>query len=819
MEQITLQNWKIGILSTDYDLHPIRAKVINLVAGLGFEPIAFELPTMRVEPGVHSHEACVLAIETSDIVILIIDRRYGGLYLGKGPYSITEKELLRAYELRKVIIPCISRKAFDDRWVSYRAAQKLMQDEGIDKSEARKRILPRYVDKWEVLDFIERVRKLDRDQYLVIYDNEADLLATIQGRLKGLSRFICGQIVEKQVHWIDSLRSTSGMFESIGVLGDVGFFVDPPFQLLSGVTRKKKAVSLLDSLQQQDTSILVTGDPGIGKSVLLAQAFKRHARRAIRNRSYRLPFFVSLRGVGAWYHFKILEYISECCRNFLRKKPFPTFTLEDIQPVFYIDGFDESTDIPSSLELQHLVDKEMVKFPFILCTRSGFAKETIDISLDFGSKIEFHMRLLKWSKSESLSFLRRYCSIVSNPRVEANLERFLKDAPDDHPVLQSPLLLALVAWLAIVDDTILFQDLDINTIYSWFIQKWATREIERYGKPFVTKTKEPAELLIKCWQMAAWIIYEHRHLGETLKISDLVRRLMHLVEGSEEFVKSPIFESLLTFAGQHTIVTGMLHEQFLEYLLARAFVEGCIAKSTPFPYYLNYQINFQVNRFIKAIWSRKSKSELLETLEHLKEVFISNLYGEDPESLNARVNSIYYSSRVPLEDSARNILEEALQQDTDLYTRNGILFALVRLGDWEREKQLYSSLIKNKEADAINRGLHLVYFRDWNPKNELPPYRDNGTHEWRRTLEGMMSHVESREKRFINSRRLDIYIIRSFLQSRGQLGPFNEEHLDRIRASVADLGNQGVVNPKYFEDISRELSLLESLVQRLSGNA
>ena len=819
MEQVTLQSWKIGILSTDYDLHPIRANLINLVARLRFEPIAFELPTMRVEPGVHSHEACVLAVEMSDILILIIDRRYGGLYLGIGPHSVTEEEFQRAYSLRKIVIPCVSRSAFDDRWISFRAVQKLMKDEGISESEARQKISPSYADRWEVLDFIEQVRKLDRDQYLVIYNSEAELLATVQGRLQGLSRFICSQIVEKQVQLINSLRSTSGLFESIGVTGDGGFFVNPPFQLLAGVTRKKKAISLLEGIQRQDTSILVTGDPGIGKSILLAQAFKRHARRAIRNRSYRLPFFISLRGIGARYHFTVLECISECCRNLLNKEPFPAFMLQDIKPVFYIDGFDETTDVPLSSELQRLADKEMLKCPFILCTRSGFAKETIDASLDFGSRIEFHIRLLKWSRRESLAFVRRYCSRVSNPSVQASLEKFLKDAPEDHPALQSPLLLALVVWLAVVDDTILLQDLDLDTIYSWFIHKWATREIQRYGTATARETGEQAKFLIKCWEMAAWIIYQHRHFGEFLKCSDLVTELTGLVGGSEWLARSVIFESLLTFASQHTIVTGMLHEQFLEYLLARGFVEGCISKSAPFPSYLNYQINFQVNRFIKAIWSRKDKRELFKTLEHLNEVFLLNLYKEGPESLNARVNSIYYISRVPLEDSARGILEDALHQGSDLYTKNGILFALVRLGNQEREKQLHSSLTEDKEADAINRGLHLVYFGDWTPKDELPPYRDDGVRGWRRTLTGMMSHVESNEKRFVNSRRLDIYIIRSFLQSRRQLGPFDAEHLDRIRASVASIRNQAIVSPEYFKDINRELSLLESLFQQLSSSA
>jgi hypothetical protein len=209
------------------------------------------------------------------------------------------------------------------------------------------------------------------------------------------------------------------------------------------------------------------------------------------------------------------------------------------------------------------------------------------------------------------------------------------------------------------------------------------------------------------------------------------------------------------------------------------------------------------------------KTKLLKTLEHLREAFISNLYGQDPEHTNIRVNSIYYISRVPLEDNARDILNKALEYDTDLYTENAILFALVRLGDRESERHLYRSLTENEEASAINRGLHQVYFGDWVPRAELPPYIDKGEREWYRTLSGMMSHIESDEKRFINSKRLDIYIIRSFIQSRKQLGPLTQEHLHCMQIAVERLNKSRFVEPKYLEDIKHELSLLEALVHQL----
>jgi len=358
--------------------------------------------------------------------------------------------------------------------------------------------------------------------------------------------------------------------------------------------------------------------------------------------------------------------------------------------------------------------------------------------------------------------------------------------------------------------------LDDSTIYATFVRKWADRETLRYEQTAVSSSKLQADSLIKCWEIAAWLIYERRHLHQVMTRKDFADSVLSVVEGTQALVESPAFNSLLTFARQKTIVTGMFHEQFLEYLLARAFVNGCTTKSLPFPRYLEYHINFYVNRFIKLMWLEKSEKDLLRTLKHLKEVFRDNLSGQSPKTVNARVNAVYYISRVPMEDRAIRILRGLLQEDVDLYTKNGILFALVRLGDRSREKELYNALISNEEADSINRGLHLVYFRDWNPSWELPPYRDKAIIDWPRTLIGMMNHVESDERRFINSRRLDIYIIRSFLQSRRCLGTFTEEHLNRIRASIENIASQRLVSSDYLEEINHEFSMLQSLAERLS---
>ena len=97
MQNNIYPKWKVAVISTDYDLHYLRDSIESLLEKLGFEVIAFERPDYTVYAEVHSHEACLLALQNSDIVVLLIDRRYGGLYMGKGQDSITEKEYFEAY--------------------------------------------------------------------------------------------------------------------------------------------------------------------------------------------------------------------------------------------------------------------------------------------------------------------------------------------------------------------------------------------------------------------------------------------------------------------------------------------------------------------------------------------------------------------------------------------------------------------------------------------------------------------------------------------------------------------------------------------------
>lgn len=96
--------WVLGILSTDYDLRDYRRAIIERLAETNVCVSAFEQPDFPVEPDQHSHENCVTALKRTNIAILIVDKRYGGIFYDSAKVSITMQEYLTAIERH---IPCL----------------------------------------------------------------------------------------------------------------------------------------------------------------------------------------------------------------------------------------------------------------------------------------------------------------------------------------------------------------------------------------------------------------------------------------------------------------------------------------------------------------------------------------------------------------------------------------------------------------------------------------------------------------------------------------------------------------------------------------
>lgn len=182
---------KIFLSSTAYDLLDIRAKVIEILSKQGHEVIFHESPTFPAKVDLHSHDQCVLAIEDCDMVVCVLDKRYGGEYRGellkdnkpvkfsilgrdaKGEklkqeieipihkMSITWCELNQAYSLNKNVITFSRQRTLDEK-------------ETRRHNQYLKTFRPAYAERNELFDFIDWITKQSRNNWIVPFNTVVD---------------------------------------------------------------------------------------------------------------------------------------------------------------------------------------------------------------------------------------------------------------------------------------------------------------------------------------------------------------------------------------------------------------------------------------------------------------------------------------------------------------------------------------------------------------------------------------------------------------------------------------------------------------------
>jgi len=768
MSTAQYSKWSVAIISTDLDLHYLRDAVESTLKELGFEVIAFEQPDYPVYPNVHSHEACLIALQNCDIVVLIIDKRFGGLYLGNGPESITMKEYRKAYELGKIIIPCISNKAAEEWRTLSHIVKQLVENGNISLGDVREKISPKYVDNWDVLDFIGEIHEADKNNFVVYFDSTGELQNRLKGRLKGLTRFICHKIVKAQMQYVESIKTTTFAL-SIGDVLKRGYFIEPPYELLSG-TSLEETVSQICDLSDKDVKIMIVGEPGIGKSTLLLKSFLTYAEKCLKEKSNRIPFYLSLRGLGPTYHFNFKQFIRELCQQYLGKDIYPLFEASHIEPVFYIDGFDELAEQAQDIELRKVLRSKFFSSPFIVCSRTRFAEERLG-SLGFSSQIQVLIRLLPWEKELSWEYVRKFCDLRGKPQLYGEIFNAYYGTEETKRIFENPLLLTMFLW--IIEESGMKLPLDVRdqvSVYEKFIDLWIKRELALIGMNDSSISRKYAELIKKAWQLTAWEIYKRRFTGDSINRDILAEQLKFFNPEFEAILNIRGFWDFLDIRFYTGEIKGMFHEQFMEHLLAKEIISSCKEGNYPFPEFLKYEIRYEINKIVRALWKYEERDGIKKILQNLWSVYKQYLSNKDPSSIAIRNHAMYYIGRLP-DPEAKDMLKVADMMESEIFVKLSIAFGLIKLEDYEKEEELFEKMEHDEVWDRANRGYHLVYYGDWILKDETPPYLDDGTKPWARTFKALLRHIQSQEKRHIALRRIELLTIRRFIEVRGYYNP------------------------------------------------
>lgn len=199
---------RIFLSSTAYDLLDFRAMIVDLLESKGHEVLYHESPTFPARKlGLHSHDQCILAVEQSDLVLCLIDTRYGGRYAGKfsdrfqdqifkvrgldkyekkksfeitipsKELSITWCELITAYDAKKYVITFARQRTLDEK-ETRRANQHL------------KTFRPAFSERNELFDLLDWITKKATSNWIASFSTIVDFRIKLEKWISELERTI-----------------------------------------------------------------------------------------------------------------------------------------------------------------------------------------------------------------------------------------------------------------------------------------------------------------------------------------------------------------------------------------------------------------------------------------------------------------------------------------------------------------------------------------------------------------------------------------------------------------------------------------------------
>ena len=787
--------WVIGVLSTDYDLHDYRDAIIKeLKKQENVEVSAFELPNFPIEPNKHSHDSCLAALKRAKIVILIINKRYGGIYYASSNVSITQREYLSAI---KGGIPClvfVSRRAWDERYAFHSDLKK----SGKTKAAFGKEYNCKYVDDVQTIYFIDEILSAYETKqcsnWITCFEGIPDLLTKIKGQLGGLSRFWIKQIVNKQKDKLEIRKtSTSSSMLSLGDVFKKRYYIEPEYQVESGCFSKKH-IELENSLVEElcsQKSILIYGEAGYGKTTILAKSFFNHVEKFNKEDGYEIPFYIQLKDKSSTYHFDFYKYIQECFETYLKMKSYPYLDLNisTIIPYFYLDGFDEIAEIISTEEVNRIVKSSIFNYPLLLTSRIQYAIRYLH-NYDLANKFNVCIKINKWDSEKAKKYIDNFCKINSKDQKFINrIYALLTDNKDLNEILDNPLLITMLLWIIEANRMDVPETISTRVeLFQECFKELARRELSRAK---INSANEKDLILI--WAYFSWLVYKEKLAGRKAKINNLLIKLQteYLPQYGKSYNES-IFESIFDTSGE--FVFGTFHEQFLEFLVAITLNYACFKKKKPYPEFLKYVVRPEINRYFRGIWDESIDSEKEKIANNIFEQYKNNVGLSDNTAIATRVHAIYHISRLNSRLREEN-LHRAFSIENNISVRLSLYFGAIKMGWLKEEEQFYNLLVENQEYNMANRGYHLAYYSDIPPEGDLP-FFDSGEADWSNTLKAFIRHFESdrREQYFL--RRIDLITMLQLMEARKSPGPLTKDILEYLEELTF---NPVVRNEKDFQ--------------------
>ena len=168
---------RVFISSTCYDLKHIRENLKFFVKTIGYEPVLSDEGDVFYSPYSHTHESCLKEVETCQLFILIIGGRYGGNFKDSDK-SITNNEYKEAVKQNIPIFTLVETGVYSDHNV-YNKNKK-------DKPDIYKDISYPNIDDIKIFDFVDEVRKNDKNNAIQPFRNFSDMEIYLKKQWAGM---------------------------------------------------------------------------------------------------------------------------------------------------------------------------------------------------------------------------------------------------------------------------------------------------------------------------------------------------------------------------------------------------------------------------------------------------------------------------------------------------------------------------------------------------------------------------------------------------------------------------------------------------------
>jgi hypothetical protein len=185
---------RVFICSTVHDLADARGALVHELSQYpGFTVVASEESGFPIKDSAHQHsyDLCLTQLRFADLVIALIDTRYGGAYEhdGETPISITRKEIRLAHEYGIPVWTFVRTSTWDDRhhFKHYIAQHSPTSGGANDRTQLFalfKKEFGSRVDSHLVFDLIDEITRFEHGNWIFNnFHTAKDVLATVEGQL------------------------------------------------------------------------------------------------------------------------------------------------------------------------------------------------------------------------------------------------------------------------------------------------------------------------------------------------------------------------------------------------------------------------------------------------------------------------------------------------------------------------------------------------------------------------------------------------------------------------------------------------------------